>query len=221
LNGRTIITLIGLSVVAADRCAYGDERSWSAVLVDRLQRRYEQTETVRVVVQQTVYFADLGTNDRVAGTLEYRRPGMLRWELPNEVYITQGDNLWIEKTEDRQVYAGSSKNGAWAKAFLFLTGTAQLTKVFKIAEPLPTERTELMQVVSDIDFDKSWLRLEDQETDAVYLLHLNADSWVDELVTQNPLGNWVRLQFRSIQVVKLSAKRFKPHLGKGIEVIPF
>jgi len=165
-------------------------------VVRKVQERYDATRDFTASVTQEMTIASLGKTVTAHGTVAFKKPGKMRWELGDgdaQVIVADGTTLWLYQPKDRQVL-----KAPFDAAFRSSTPISFLTGVGRIAQ----------------DFDVS-LDGENPDSKVLYLLlvsrHASAEVGKLRLTVaresgeirgaeiHDPLGNVNRLQFDHIQ----------------------
>jgi outer membrane lipoprotein carrier protein len=186
-------------------------------IVQKVQERYDSTRDFTAKVTQEMTIASLGKTTTAQGTVAFKKPGKMRWELDHDapqVIVADGSTLWLYQPKEHQVM-----KAPFDDAFRATTPISFLTGVGNIAE----------------DFDVS---LEGASADGgvVYLmlvprrdraalgkLRLTVASDSGEIRGAeifDPLGNVSRLQFSDIRRNQnLPDKDFVFEVPPGVDVI--
>jgi outer membrane lipoprotein carrier protein len=112
------------SVVAAERTV--DD------LVAGVQRRFDATDDLRADVAQEVFLASLDRTVTASGTVVFKRPGKMRWDLDGDepqIIVSDGKTVWFYQPADEQVLKAPLDS-----VFRSTTPVSFLTGVGKIAE---------------------------------------------------------------------------------------
>src|SRR5205085_9079615 len=83
----------------------GDGCPAPAVIVAKLQARYDTTSAFRADFAQRTAVASVGDSDVAKGTVAFRKPGKMRWnyrEPDEQQIISDGTTLWIYQPADQQ-----------------------------------------------------------------------------------------------------------------------
>jgi len=187
-------------------------------VVHKVQERYDATHDFTADVTQEMTIASLGKTTTARGTVAFKRPGKMRWDLSQgdqQVIVADGETLWLYQPSEQQVL-----KAPFDAAFRATTPISFLTGVGKIAQ----------------DFDVS-LDPEDEKTSAEMHLMLTPrrdDTGVGKLrltvardsgeirgaEIHDPLGNVSRLRFEHIKRnVGLKDDQFAFQVPPGVDVI--
>jgi outer membrane lipoprotein carrier protein len=109
-------------------------RSAASETAARVQARYDETETLSGRFVQEVALGSSGRKLRSAGTMRFRKPGLMRWEYEGpepQTLIADGKTLWIHQPADKQVLrAPLSRAFESQTPVSFLFGVARLDRDF-------------------------------------------------------------------------------------------
>jgi len=185
--------------------------------VNKVQARYDATHDFTADVTQESTIASLGKTVTAHGTIAFKKPGKMRWDLTDndpQLIVADGKTLWLYRPADRQVL-----KAPFDAAFRSSAPISFLTGVGKIAQ----------------DFDAT-LDGESPDHQTFYLLLVprQAGSGVGRLrltVTRDsfdirgaevhdPLGNVSRLRFDNVKRnVGVSEDQFVFTVPTGVDVI--
>ncbi|MCX8071105.1 MAG: outer membrane lipoprotein carrier protein LolA [Candidatus Binatia bacterium] len=191
------------------------EQAGVGAIVARVQERYDATRDLTADVTQETVLTRLNKRVTASGTVAFRKPGKMRWELTNgqkEVIVSDGQTLWIYRPEDQQVI-----RIRFAQAFRSNMPVSFLTGVGRIAEDFipslePAAGTHLR------------LRLVPKRGDAdVGVLWLDVDPTTYDIVgaeVKDPLGNTSKLTLQNIKRnTGLSDGVFQFEVPPGVDVL--
>lgn len=187
-------------------------------IVHKVQERYDATRDFTADVTQEMTIASLGKTTTAHGTVAFKRPGKMRWDLSQgdqQVIIADGETLWLYQPSEKQVL-----KAPFDAAFRATTPISFLTGVGKIAE----------------DFDVSPDPEDDKGSAEMHLMltprHDNAGVGKLRLTVardsgeirgaeiHDPLGNVSRLRFDHIKRnVGLKDDQFAFQVPPGVDVI--
>jgi outer membrane lipoprotein carrier protein len=118
-------------VLAASSEVVAAERSVDD-LVAGVQRRFDATDDLRADVTQNVFLASLDRTVTASGTVVFKRPGKMRWDLKGDepqIIVADGKTVWFYQPADEQVLKAPLDS-----VFRSTTPVSFLTGVGKIAE---------------------------------------------------------------------------------------
>ena len=100
----------------------------------RVQAFYAQTKDFSAAFQQRYTYVALGRVEESEGTVQVKKPGMVRWDYAKPdrrtLYI-QGRTLWIWRPDDQEAQVKRDFGGEQlSSAFTFLWGKGNLLKEF-------------------------------------------------------------------------------------------
>ncbi len=184
-------------------------------IVARVQARFDGMVDMRADVKQEVFLASLGRSESMVGTVLFKKPGRMTWDLRGEesqVIVADGEHLWFYQPADEQVLK------------------AKLEAVFRSSTPV----SFLMGVgrIAD-DFDAT-VKEATPEAFALELnpKHSNGDLGRLELVVErasfdvreakviDPVGNVTRLEFSNVERnTGIPDERFSFVVPAGVDVV--
>jgi outer membrane lipoprotein carrier protein len=107
----------------------------TAVVVDRVQRRYDAAQDFRAEFNQTLTSQAMNRQTRSAGEVLLKKPGLMRWNYRTpeaRMYLSDGAVLWLYEPEDAQAFKQDLKSSQLPAALAFLTGTGKLAEQFEV-----------------------------------------------------------------------------------------
>lgn len=194
-------------------------------VVAKVQARYDATRDFTADVTQEMTIASLGKTTTTRGTVAFKKPGKMRWELTDgdpQVIVADGKTLWLYQPADRQVLTAP-----FDAAFRSTTPISFLTGVGRIAEDFEVTLVgEDATPPSTAAADGQPLRLKlipRRDRAVVGELELSVAPDTGDILgaaIRDPLGNVSRLQFRNIKRnVGLTDDRFVFDVPAGVDVI--
>ncbi len=184
-------------------------------VVGRVQQRIDATVDLRARVHQELIVASLGRTISADGTVAFKKPGMMRWQLGGEepqLIVADGRTIWFYQPEEGQVL-----KAPFDAAFRSTTPISFLTGVGKIAEDF-----EVAIVARDGERIDLVLDPRRQEAD-LGQLRLGVDARTYEIVTAevvDPVGNVTRLSFSEQQRnTGLADAEFQFEVPAGVDVV--
>jgi outer membrane lipoprotein carrier protein len=138
-----------------------------AGLVQKVQQRYDATTDFTADVTQEMTVASLGKTLTAHGTLSYKRPGKLRWQLgdgSSQEIVADGATLWLYQPAEKQVLKAPFQSAFKASTPIsFLLGVGRIADDFDVSldesVPPPVELTWLKLIPRQGDGTLGWLRL--------------------------------------------------------------
>jgi len=163
-------------------------------VVRHVQERFDATKDLSASVDQELVVASAGKTLHATGTVVFKRPGKMRWDLRNgttQVIVADGTTLWFYQPDEQQVL-----KAPFRAAFRSSTPISFLTGVGRLGE----------------DFD---VQIEDQTDGVIHLalrprkgegdlgrLRLTVDARSYDIVgaeVVDPVGNITRLRFSGLR----------------------
>jgi len=186
-------------------------------IVRKVQERYDGTRDFTADVTQEMTIASLGKTTTAHGTLAFKRPGKMRWDLSQgeeQIIVADGETLWLYQPSEKQVL-----KAPFDAAFRATTPISFLTGVGKIAQDF--------DVALDGDDAKAgvlYLMLVPRRDSAnIGKLRLTVARDTGEIrgaEIHDPLGNVSRLRFEHIKRnVGLIDDQFAFQVPPGVDVI--
>ncbi len=106
-------------------------------LVRKVQAFYERTRDLTAAFKQTYTYAGFGRKQVSSGTVQVKKPGMMRWEYRKpspKIVVVKGSRLVQYEPEENQAYVDDHFDSSGMSAALtFLLGKGDLTKDFEVS----------------------------------------------------------------------------------------
>lgn len=201
--------LLGMSATTASAVESGE-------VARRVQERFDATTDLTASVNQELVVASAGKTLKANGTVAFKRPGKMRWNLTDgsttQIIVADGTTLWFYQPEEKQVL-----KAPFQAAFRSSTPISFLTGVGRLSE----------------DFD---VRLDGEAEGVIHLaltarkgegelgrLRLTVDAHTYDIVGAeivDPLGNITRLRFADLRRnTGLDDAQFRFEVPSGVDVI--
>lgn len=114
-------------------------------VVKRVQARYDATADFTADVVQEATIVSLDRTVRASGTVVFRKPGRMRWNLTEgdpQVIVADGTTLWVYRPDDEQVIKMPFRAAFRSTTPIsFLTGVGRLADDFEATLEGGDERT--------------------------------------------------------------------------------
>lgn len=184
-------------------------------IVQAVQARYDATTDLSGDVIQETNVVRLNKTIMARGTVAFKKPGKMRWELANgdrEVIVSDGKTLWMYRPEDQQVLRMPFDSAFRSSTPIsFLTGVGKIAENFRVA-------------FEGAEDGRLRLRLEPKRQEAdVGVLWLLVDATSFDIVgaeVQDPLGNRSKLTFQNVRRNQgLSDTLFEFAVPAGVDVL--
>ena len=187
---------LGGALVAAEDAA--DEtvapRRTAAETVAKVQQRFDDTADMRADVTQEVAVVSLGRSVSAGGTVVFKRPGRMHWQLTGDeqqIIVADGETVWFYQPEDEQVLKAPLDS-----VFRSASPVSFLTGVGKIADDFDA-------VLGDQAGGTIELLLDPKQANGEMgrlALTVSADSFdIVEARVTDPVGNITRLRFSNLR----------------------
>ncbi len=106
-------------------------------LVRKVQAFYERTRDLTAAFKQTYTYAGFGRKQVSSGTVQVKKPGMMRWEYRKpspKTVVVKGSRLVQYEPDENQAYVDEHFDSSGMSAALtFLLGKGDLTKEFEVS----------------------------------------------------------------------------------------
>lgn len=189
----------------------------TASIVRGVQQRYDATTDFTADVLQEMTVASLGKTLTARGTVAFRRPGKLRWQVGDasgQTIVADGTTLWVYLPEEQQVLKAPFQSAFKASTPIsFLLGVGRIGDDFDVtAEDAKSEDglTWMKLVPRQGDGTLGWLRLG--------VTPKTFDITGAEIHDQ--LGNTTKLTFSNLKRgVGLADSLFQFKIPDGVDVV--
>lgn len=187
-------------------------------IVRKVQERYDATRDFTADVTQEMTIASLGKTTNAHGTVAFKRPGKMRWDLSQgdqQVIVADGETLWLYQPSEKQVLKAPFDAAFRATTPIsFLTGVGRIAQDFDVSlEPADDKGSTEMQL----------MLVPRRDSASVGKLRLTVARDSGEIrgaEIRDPLGNVSRLRFEHIQRnVGLKDDQFAFQVPPGVDVI--
>jgi outer membrane lipoprotein carrier protein len=213
MTARALRGCLLATVLLAAECRAVDVQK----IVRKVQERYDSTRDLTAKVIQEMTIASLGKTSTAQGTVAFKRPGKMRWELDHQapqVIVADGSTLWLYQPQEHQVI-----KAPFDAAFRSSTPISFLSGVGRIAQDF-----DVSIEGTNPDGGLVYLMLvprRDSATLGKLRLTVASDSGeIRGAEIFDPLGNVSRLQFSDIRRNQdLPDKDFVFEVPPGVDVI--
>jgi len=184
-------------------------------VVKHVQARFDDTKDFTAAVDQELVMASAGKTLHATGTVAFKRPGKMRWNLRNgttQVIVADGTTLWFYQPDEQQVL-----KAPFRAAFRSSTPISFLTGVGRLADDF------------DVAFDgeadgRMVLALRPRKGEAeLGRLRLTVDAKTYDILgaeIADPVGNITRLRFSDLRRnTGLDDAQFQFDVPAGVDVI--
>ena len=105
-------------------------------ILDAVEQRYNKTETLEAVFDQSFRNKAFRRTQRSTGTVRFARPGLMEWRYETPAprrFVLDGKDLWIHQLDDGQIFVRRQYDGDDLKAALrFLWGDGSLRTTYNV-----------------------------------------------------------------------------------------
>lgn len=184
-------------------------------IVRKVQARYDATADFTADVTQSATVASLGKTVSAKGTVEFKKPGKMRWELTDgdpQTIVADGKTLWLYRPDDQQVVRMPFDN-----AFHSRTPISFLSGVGRIADDFDAK------LDGEADGEIRLLLAPKQPgADLKHLkLAVSADTYdLRAAEVEDPLGNTSSFRFSNLRRnLGIADSRFAFEVPAGVDVL--
>jgi outer membrane lipoprotein carrier protein len=186
-------------------------------VVRKVQERYDTTRDFTADVTQEMTIASLGKTTTAHGTMAFKRPGKMRWDLSQgdeQVIVADGKTLWLYQPKEKQVLKAPFDAAFRATTPIsFLTGVGKIAQDFDVSADGGDAKSGVLYL----------LLVPRHDSAGVGKLRLTVARDSGEIrgaEIHDPLGNVSRLRFDHIKRnVGLSDDQFAFQVPPGVDVI--
>ncbi len=204
--------LIALLVAAPPGPAAADAASAQAML-RRLEERSAHTSDLVARFSQSYRSGMLGRQVTEHGTVEIKRPGLMRWEYTDpekKLFVSDGRSFYFYVPSEKQVIV-SQQDQSRSLAARLLSGRGDLGGEFAVSLDSPQEegvvRLQLVPRHEDPDLQRAWVDLE-------------PSGRIRGIQIDDLQGNRTSFRFEGIREnTGLKDELFRFQVPKGVEVI--
>ncbi len=204
--------LIALLVAAPPGPAAADAASAQAML-RRLEERSAHTSDLVARFSQSYRSGMLGRQVTERGTVEIKRPGLMRWEYTDpekKLFVSDGRSFYFYVPSEKQVIV-SQQDQSRSLAARLLSGRGDLGGEFAVSLDSPKEegvvRLQLVPRHEDPDLQRAWVDLE-------------PSGRIRGIQIDDLQGNRTSFRFEGIREnTGLKDELFRFQVPKGVEVI--
>jgi outer membrane lipoprotein carrier protein len=213
MTTRTLWGCLLAGIFVATPCRAEDVQK----IVQKVQERYDGTRDFSAKVTQEMTIASLGKTTSAQGTVAFKRPGKMRWELDHDapqVIVADGTTLWLYQPKEHQVIKAPFDSAFRSSAPIsFLTGVGRIAEDFDVSLDGTSADGKLVYLML--------VPRRDSTTLGKLRLTVASDSGeIRGAEIFDPLGNVSRLQFTDIRRNQdLPDKDFVFEVPAGVDVI--
>jgi outer membrane lipoprotein carrier protein len=192
-----------------------------ATVIRDVQQRYDATADFTADVTQEMTVASLGKTLTASGTVAFKRPGKLRWQIGDgqgQLIVADGTTLWLYQPEERQVLQAPFQSAFRASTPIsFLLGVGRLADDFEVT----LDPGDGPSAGAD---GLTWLKLVPRQGDGTLgWLRLGVSTRTHDIAAaevHDQLGNVSRLRFSNLtRGVGLDDNLFHFQVPDGVDVV--
>ena len=191
--------------------------SGADAIVRKVQERYDTTRDFTADVSQEMTIASLGKTTTAQGTVAFKRPGKMRWDLhqgDEQIIVADGETLWLYQPRDKQVLKAPFDAAFRATTPIsFLTGVGKIADDFDVnLDPTDAKGAEIHLLLT--------ARRDSTNVGKLRLTVARDSGEIRGAEINDPLGNVSRLRFEHIKRnVGLNDDQFTFQVPPGVDVI--
>jgi outer membrane lipoprotein carrier protein len=213
MTTRAVWGCLFAGILVAAECHAADVQQ----IVEKVQERYDSTSDFTAKVTQEMTIASLNRTSTAQGTVAFKKPGKMRWELDHDapqVIVADGHTLWLYQPKEHQVIKAPFDAAFRSSTPIsFLTGVGRIAQNFDVSLDGASADGKLVSLML--------VPRRDNATVGKLRLTVASDSGeIRGAEIFDPLGNVSRLQFTDIRRNQgLSDKDFVFEVPAGVDVI--
>jgi outer membrane lipoprotein carrier protein len=212
-----ILAILGLLLTAG--AGYSAQGESIEVVVDRIQKKYEEISDFHADFTQEAAVKALDTVQKSDGEVWFKKPGKMRWnyyEPYKDQIVSDGQTLWFYNEEEKQVIETPLNQVSDTE-----TSSTLLSGLGKIKELYKTSFTDSKELQADgsylIDLRP---KEEGEDYNKVTLAIDKGTMMVNTLYLYDPFGNLTKVLLKNIEIDKgVSDSLFSFQVPSGVEVI--
>jgi len=205
----SLAVLTALLAAVSGRAASVDD------VVRRVQERLDATKDFTAAVDQELVVASAGKSLRATGTVAFKKPGRMRWNLSGtnpQVIVADGTTLWFYQPDEQQVLKAPFQAAFRSTTPIsFLTGVGRLGADFDVTLEGETDgvvRLALRPRKAAGELGRLQLAVDARSYDIV-----GAEVF-------DPVGNITRLRFSDLRRnTGMDDTQFRFEIPPGVDVI--
>jgi outer membrane lipoprotein carrier protein len=213
------IILVILGLLFTSSAGYSGQTESIDVVVDKIQKRYEEIEDFHADFTQEATVKALNTVQKSDGEVWFKKPGKMRWnyyEPYKDQIVSDGRTLWFYNEEEKQVIESPLNQVSDTE-----TTSTLLSGLGKIKELYRTSFSESGEFEADGSYLIDLKPKEEGEDYNKVTLSINKNTMmVNTLYLYDPFGNLTKVLLKNIEIDKgVSDSLFNFEVPSGVEVI--
>lgn len=213
------IILVILGLLFTSTAGYSVQNESIDVVVDKIQKKYEEIEDFHADFTQEATVKALNTVQKSDGEVWFKKPGKMRWnyyEPYKDQIVSDGRTLWFYNEEEKQVIESPLNQVSDTESTsTLLSGLGKIKDLYK------TSFTES----GEFEADGSYLidlrpKEEGEDYNKVTLAINKSTMMVNTLYLYDPFGNLTKVLLKNVEVDKgVSDSLFDFKAPSGVEII--
>ena len=196
------------------------------IVLERMQKRYDQAKNMRARFSQNYTRAVVGRTTLSTGTLTFKKPGRMRWDYQKpepRMFLSNGQTLWLYEPEEKQAFKQSLKSSQLPAALAFLMGKGKITDEFEVTFAQDKDGADVQAKLPGRPGDFR-LQLSPKQPQSTYKSILFVvdpkEYFVRESVLVDAQGNVNHFIFDGVEVnTKVADSLFQWHPPAGVRVV--
>jgi outer membrane lipoprotein carrier protein len=106
------------------------------VVIERMQKRYDQAKDFRAHFSQNYSRAAMGRSTLSTGEITFKKPGRMRWDYEKpepRMFLSNGQVLWMYEPTEKQAFKQDLKTSQLPAALSFLMGKGKIVDEFELS----------------------------------------------------------------------------------------
>ncbi|HSC33910.1 MAG TPA: outer membrane lipoprotein chaperone LolA [Thermodesulfobacteriota bacterium] len=214
---KFIFVILGLLFTST--AGYSVQNESIDVVVDKIQKKYEEIEDFHADFTQEATVKALNTVQKSDGEVWFKKPGKMRWnyyEPYKDQIVSDGRTLWFYNEEEKQVIESPLNQVSDTESTsTLLSGLGKIKDLYK------TSFTESGEFEADGSYLIDLRPKEEGEDYNKVTLAINKNTMmVNTLYLYDPFGNLTKVLLKNVEVDKgVSDSLFDFKAPSGVEII--
>ena len=214
---KFILAVLGLLFIST--AGYSVQNESIDVVVDKIQKKYEDIEDFHADFTQEATVKALNTVQKSDGEVWFKKPGKMRWnysEPYKDQIVSDGRTLWFYNEEEKQVIESPLNQASETDSTsTLLSGLGKIKDLYKTS----------FSESGEFDADGSYLidlrpKEEGEDYNKVTLAINKSTMMVNTLYLYDPFGNLTKVLLKNVEVDKgVSDSLFDFKVPSGVEII--
>lgn len=214
---KFIFVILGLLFTST--AGYSVQNESIDVVVDKIQKKYEEIEDFHADFTQEATVKALNTVQKSDGEVWFKKPGKMRWnyyEPYKDQIVSDGRTLWFYNEEEKQVIESPLNQVSDTESTsTLLSGLGQIKDLYQTS----------FSESGEFETDGSYLidlrpKEEGEDYNKVTLAINKSTMMVNTLYLYDPFGNLTKVLLKNVEVDKgVSDSLFDFKAPSGVEII--